>query len=82
MEKYKVIDPKGITVDGKLAEKGDIITLNKGAQVNAFLHFKQIKPTEAKAEDPEAAAKAKADADLKAKEDAEAKAKAEAAAKK
>lgn len=82
MEKFKVIDPKGVLVNGVLKEKGETITLAKGAERNAFLHFKQVKPVEAKAEDPEAAAKAKADADLKAKQEAEAKAKAEAAAKK
>jgi hypothetical protein len=70
MEKYKVIDPKGVTIEGVLVEKGDTITLNKGAQLNALLHFKQIKPVEAKAEDPEA------DADLKAEEEAKAEAKA------
>ena len=66
MEKYKVIDPKGVTVDGTFVAKGDTINLNKGAQLNALLHFKQVKPVEAKAEDLEA------EADLKAEEEAEA----------
>jgi hypothetical protein len=57
MEKFKVIDPKGITINGVLKEKGETITLDKGAERNALLHFKQI---EAKAEDPEAKAEAAA----------------------
>lgn len=79
MEKFKVIDPKGVLVNGELKEKGETVTLAKGAERNAFLHFKQVKPVDAKAEDPEAAAKSKAEKAEKA--EAEAKAKAEAAAK-
>jgi hypothetical protein len=59
MEKFKVIDPKGVLVNGVLKEKGETVTLAKGAERNAFLHFKQVKAVEAKAEDPEAAAKSK-----------------------
>lgn len=70
MEKFKVIDPNGVIVNGELKEKGETVTLAKGAERNAFLHFKQVKQVEAKAEDPEAAAKAKVDADLKAKAEA------------
>lgn len=76
MEKFKVIDPRGVTINGEVKEKGETVTLAKGAELNAFLHFGQVKPFVAKAEDPEAAAKAKAE-----KSEAEAKAKAEAAAK-
>lgn len=93
MEKFKVIDPKGITVNGVLVEKGETVTLAKGAQLNAFIHFKQVEPSEAKAEDPEAdakkaeaerleAEKAAAAAEEEAKEKAKAKAEADAKGKK
>lgn len=59
MEKFKVIDPKGVLINGELKEKGDTVTLDKGAERNAFLHFKQVKAVEAKAEDTESAAKNK-----------------------
>jgi hypothetical protein len=78
MEKFKVLDPKGIFVDGKLAEKGNTVTIGKGATLNAFLHFKQVEAVKAKAEDPEAESKAAAE---KEKAEAEAKAKAEAESK-
>jgi hypothetical protein len=48
MEKFKVIDPKGVVINGELKEKGDTITLGKSAERNAFLHFRQIKPVESK----------------------------------
>lgn len=78
MEKFKIIDPKGLTINGELKKKGETVTLAKGAELNAFLHFKQVSPVAEKS-DEEAEAKAKDKADAKA--EAEAKAKAEAEAK-
>ncbi|MEM1085943.1 MAG: hypothetical protein AAGI48_17675 [Verrucomicrobiota bacterium] len=86
MNKYKVIDPKGLSVNGKLHKEGETVTgEKKQVHIATALHFNQIeevkqsKPdsaAEAKAKAEEEAAKKKAEAEAKAKADAEAKAKA------
>lgn len=54
MEKFKVIDPNGISHNGETFKKGDVIVMGRGAALNAFVHFGQVKPTsDAKAEDSE-----------------------------
>lgn len=77
METFKVTDPKGIHLDGKLRKKGETVQINEGPQLDAFLHFRQLRPFDPEAE---ADAKAKESADAKAKADADAKAKAKAEA--
>lgn len=42
MTTYKVTDPKGITVDGVHIENGKSVVIGEGAQLNAFIHFKQV----------------------------------------
>jgi hypothetical protein len=75
MKRFKVIDPKGVSINGELKPKGEIVTLAKGAELNAFLHFKQVSPVDEKSDDEaDAKAKAKAEADAKAKAEADAKA--------
>ena len=81
MKRFKVIDPKGVSINGELQPKGEIVTLAKGAELNAFLHFKQVSPVDEKS-DEEADAKAKAKAESKAEADAKAKAEADAKANK
>jgi hypothetical protein len=46
--KYEVVDPKGITCNGKRFAKGEVVPLPDGAALKAFLHFKQVIPREAK----------------------------------
>jgi hypothetical protein len=43
--KVKIIDPKGILVDGNRLPKGQVIEAG-GAQLKAWLHFKQVEPAE------------------------------------
>lgn len=61
MNPFKVIDPKGIHLDGKHHEKGAKASIPDGAVLDAFLHFKQVEPAKTKAEDP----KPEPDADAK-----------------
>ena len=42
MTTYKVTDPKGITIDGVHIENGQAVSIAEGAQLNAFIHFKQV----------------------------------------
>jgi hypothetical protein len=46
--KYEVIDPKGITCNGKRIASGEVVPLPDGAALKAFLHFKQVIPREGK----------------------------------
>lgn len=65
--KYKIIDPKGVLVAGKILGQGEVIEAS-GAQLDAWLHFRQVEPhdeeaqesAEAKKEFDEASKKAKA----------------------
>ena len=73
MKKFKVIDPKGLSVNGKLHEKGETINGElKHPHISTALHFKQIEEVtpesngKAKAEDE--AAKKKAEAEAKSKD--------------
>jgi len=86
MNNYKIIDPKGLSVNGKLHEEGGTITGEpKQVHIATALHFKQIKKVEGASPkppaDPAADAKAKAGAEAKAKAEEAAKKKAEADAK-
>lgn len=42
MNTFKVIDPKGIHAGGKHFAQGEKVRLPDGAQLDAFLHFKQV----------------------------------------
>jgi hypothetical protein len=61
MKTYKVLDPKGIHVAGKHYPQGETVRLGRGAQLNAFLHFKQVEEA-ADAPEPKAKPKGKAKA--------------------
>jgi len=54
--KHRVIDPKGIHVEGKHVAKGQVVALADGAALKAFVHFKQVTlvedPTEKPAPEP------------------------------
>jgi hypothetical protein len=76
MSRYKVIDPAGLLVDGKLKSPGDLITAGPGAMLNAWLHFRQIEA--APEEAPALTADEQAALDLAAEAEAAAKAKEEA----
>lgn len=51
--KYKVIDPRGIHLDGKPVATGETVRIPEGAALDAFLHFKQVESTEEKEEEEE-----------------------------
>ena len=40
---YKVLDPQGLRIGGKLHERGAVVDLPRSGQTNAWLHFGQIK---------------------------------------
>lgn len=42
MNTFKVIDPKGIHAGGKHFAQGEKVRLPDSAQLDAFLHFKQV----------------------------------------
>jgi hypothetical protein len=73
MKNFKVIDPKGIHIEGKHHEKGAKVSIPEGAVLDAFLHFKQVADVEGPSEaDAKAAEKAAAKAEAKAEADAKA----------
>jgi hypothetical protein len=50
MKQFKVIDPKGIHIEGKHHEKGAKVSISEGAVLDAFLHFKQVAEIEGSSE--------------------------------
>jgi hypothetical protein len=68
MKNFKVIDQKGIYIDGKHHEKGSKVSIPEGAVLDAFIHFKQVAEMEGSTEaDAKAAEKAAAKAEAEAK---------------
>lgn len=45
--KYRVTDPKGITVNGEHHAAGSVVRIPPGAAEKAFVHFKQVEPAAA-----------------------------------